>query len=137
MKKLTALSTTATLYFLMVTNVLAQTSVRVVPQIPREVSTPSDIQSLVNKVIRIFFIFGGVMVVIMLRWGAVEWILSGGNKEKVASARGRIINALIGLAILALAFLIAKFVGGAIGFDPFNTPNINLGNNNIPIQNEP
>jgi hypothetical protein len=134
MKKLTAFLTLSSIYLLNAVDTFAQGTIQIAPQKPDEVNAPTNIQALVNNVIRIFFVVGGVMVVIMLLWGAVEWIMSGGNKEKVAAARGKIINALIGLVILALAFLIANVVGGAIGFNPFNTPALRNINNNIPSQ---
>lgn len=68
-----------------------------------------------------------LVVLIMLIWGAFEWITSGGDKEAVGKARGRIINALIGLAVLAVAFALARVAGQFLGFDLTNiaipTPN--------------
>ena len=71
-----------------------------------------------------------ILVLIMLIVGAYEWITSGGDKEAVAKARNRIINALIGLVVLAVAFALAKLAGQITGFpDIFNlvlpTPNPN------------
>lgn len=85
-------------------------------------STP---QALLTNAIQIIFIVAALLVLIMLLWGGIQWILSGGEKEKIATARGRIINALVGLAILALSFVILKVIGGVIGFDifqPFTLP---------------
>ncbi len=65
-----------------------------------------------------------VIVLLMLIWGAFEWITSGGDKDAVGKARGRIINALIGLAVLAVAFALARLAGQFLGFD--------LANINIP-----
>ena len=53
----------------------------------------------------------------MLIWGAFEWITSGGDKDNVGKARNRIINALIGLAVLAVAFALFKVAGQFLGFD--------------------
>lgn len=56
-----------------------------------------------------------LVVLVMLIIGAYEWITSGGDKEAVAKARNRIINALIGLVILAIAFALAKLAGQITG----------------------
>ena len=56
----------------------------------------------------------------MLITGAFNWITSGGDKENVGKARSRIINALIGLLVLALAFLIARVAGQIVHIDIFN-----------------
>lgn len=71
-----------------------------------------------------------LIVLIMLIIGAYEWITSGGDKEAVAKARNRIINALIGLVILAVAFAVAKLAGQIAGFPDIGkleipTPNPN------------
>ncbi len=70
-----------------------------------------------------------LVVLVMLILGAFEWITSGGDKEAVGKARGRIINALIGLAILAVAFALARVGAQFVGFDIGNiaipTPNPN------------
>ncbi len=58
-----------------------------------------------------------LVVLVMLIWGAFEWITSGGDKDAVGKARGRIINALIGLAVLAVAFALARVAGQFLGFN--------------------
>lgn len=79
-----------------------------------------DINNFISNVIQLVFIVGIIMVLFMLIWGGVEWIMSGGDKEAVGKARGKIVNALIGLAILAVAFAIAQVAGAFIGIDIFD-----------------
>ncbi len=81
------------------------------------ISTTTPINTLISNAITIVFIVAAVLVLIMLIWGGIEWVLSGGDKEKVANARKRIISALVGMAIIALAFFIVRIVGGIFGFD--------------------
>lgn len=71
----------------------------------------------VSNILTISFAIAILVVLIMLIWGAFEWITSGGDKDTVAKARGRIVNALIGLAVLAVAFALAKVAGQFLGFD--------------------
>lgn len=98
-----------------------------------EITPPDELQGLIkeggqgegginlflNNVITLIYEVAIVLVVLMFLWGALEWILSGGDKEKVAEARKRIINALIGLALLAVAFAILKVFGIFTGFTIF------------------
>lgn len=79
--------------------------------------TDTGVNTLISNAITIVFIVAAVLVLIMLIWGGIEWVLSGGDKEKVANARKRIISALIGMAIIALAFFIVSIVGGIFGFN--------------------
>lgn len=83
--------------------------------------------NFITNVMTIAFAFGILVVLVMLIWGAFEWISSGGDKEHVASARGRIINALIGLAVLAITFALARLAAQFLGFD--------IGNIQIPTPN--
>jgi hypothetical protein len=60
---------------------------------------------------------GGFLVILNLVWGAVEWIMSGGEKGAIEKARNKITNAVIGMIILSASFVIIKFVGQLFGFD--------------------
>ncbi|MDO8619544.1 MAG: pilin [Candidatus Daviesbacteria bacterium] len=79
----------------------------------------TNINDFINKALTLIFIVGVILVLVMLVWGGVEWIISGGDKEAVGKARGRIINALVGLAILAVSFAIAQVAGQFLGIDLF------------------
>ncbi len=85
------------------------------------VNPETPFQSILSNVIMIVFIVATLAVLFMLIFGALQWILSGGEKEKVSQARGRITNALIGFAILALAFLIVTVVGQLLGIKILGT----------------
>lgn len=72
-----------------------------------------DIRSLgdtTNKFIPGLFSFLVALVVIYFLWGSFKYIISGGNKEAVAAARGMITHAIIGFVILMFAFIILQFV---------------------------
>lgn len=75
------------------------------------------LSKFINAALRLAFIVALIAVLVMLVWGALQWILSGGEKEAVGEARGRIINALIGLAILAVAFALVQFAGAFVGIN--------------------
>ena len=81
----------------------------------------TSLGDFINKAITLAFIIAVIAVLIMLVWGAIQWIFSGGEKEAVAGARNRIIHALVGLAILAVAFALARVAGQFLGFDIFGT----------------
>lgn len=75
----------------------------------------NDLGTLVNNLLTLFFTVGGIAFVIMILWGAVDWILSGGDKEKLAGARKRITTAIIGLVLLSLTFVILVVLGQILG----------------------
>jgi len=55
-------------------------------------------------------VVAGVAAVIMIIMGGFGLISSGGNAEAAAKARQRIINASIGLALIALSWTIIEYV---------------------------
>ena len=57
----------------------------------------------------------GIISVIMLIWGGLRYILSGGDSKKVTDAKNTIMYAIIGLIIAILSFAIVNFVINAIG----------------------
>lgn len=77
--------------------------------------------TLVQNTIIIFFSVGAIGFIIMFLWGAVDWILSGGDKEKIAAARKRITTAIVGLTLLSLTFLIMLVAGQILGIGSLNT----------------
>lgn len=87
----------------------------------------STLGEFVNNFLVLVFGLGLLVVLVMLIWGAFEWITSGGDKEAVGKARNRIINALIGMAVLAIAFALARVAGQFTGLNIQNivipTPN--------------
>jgi hypothetical protein len=77
----------------------------------RTQASGGQISTILKNTISLFFVVAGIGVVIMFLWGAVDWILSGGDKEKVAGARKKITNALIGLFVLAITFAVMIVIG--------------------------
>lgn len=70
---------------------------------------------LIPNAIGLLFVIGVIVFFFMLVMGAIAWISSGGDKNALESARGKISNALIGLVILfsvyAIIFVIQNFFG--------------------------
>lgn len=112
MKKIAIILSVATAPFLTASTVFADAAINITP--------PSkgynDLGKFVTNVINLALSLALLLVLVMLIWGAFEWITSGGDKEAVGKARGRIISALIGLAILAVAFALATVASLFLGF---------------------
>ena len=84
--------------------------------------TDTTTGELIASALQIVFIAAALAVLVYLVWGAFKWITSGGDKDAIGKARGTIVNALIGLAILALAFFITVLFGQIVGIDILNLP---------------
>ena len=79
--------------------------------VPPDTGLGQIVGFLVAFIIIIAFLAALLYIVI----GALQWITSGGDKQRVADARNHIIAAVIGLIIIALSFVIINVVIQALG----------------------
>jgi len=54
----------------------------------------------------------GFAAVALVIYGGIRFITSSGNPEHAKAARGTVINALIGLAIVSVAIILVNFLAG-------------------------
>jgi|SRR3989344_1018916 len=85
-----------------------------------EKSGAAGISLFLNNSITLIYTVAAVVFVFMILWGAFEWLSSGGNKESIDSARKRIVNAIIGIVLFAIAFALLKVIGVFTGFTFFS-----------------
>ena len=71
----------------------------------------------ISSIVSILFTIATVVFVFIFIVGAFQWITSGSDREKLASARGKITHAIVGLLVLLLIFLIAQFVNAILGLN--------------------
>lgn len=64
---------------------------------------------------RTALILGTIAAFLFLLWGAIDYIISGGNQERVKTSKTMITNALTGLAILAATWVIWRLVTYFLG----------------------
>lgn len=70
--------------------------------------------------IDIVYVISGIVFLFMMLMGAFQWLTSGGDKEALGAARKRILNAFIGITLLAFAALIVNVVGRILNFKIFS-----------------
>lgn len=80
----------------------------------------AGISRFLNNVISLIYIISLIAFLFMLLWGAIGFIISGGDKEAVGAARKRIYYAFVGLILLAVAFAIFNVLGTFTGFTFFS-----------------
>ncbi len=76
---------------------------------------PSYFNRIVTTVIGIMTLIAFVWFVFLLISGAISWIASGGDANKIAQARGRIVSGLIGITIVVTALFITQIVARLLG----------------------
>jgi len=76
--------------------------------------TPS---SLLSGFVTYFLIAGSVLSLFFLIFGAIKWISSGGDKEKIGAAQKTITAAIIGLILAFSAWVILTLVFNFFGIE--------------------
>lgn len=77
------------------------------------------ISQFLSNFISLIYVAAAIVLIFMILWGAFDWMTSGGDKEKVAAAQRKIINAVIGILLFAIAFAIIRVLGTFTGFTFF------------------
>ncbi|MGE5041628.1 MAG: hypothetical protein ACM3IJ_01860 [Candidatus Levyibacteriota bacterium] len=109
-QKLLALSSSAGMLMVSAQIAFADAIPTVKIQPPSTVGVNTDINSLIAFIINAIIVLGIILSLIFLLYGGVRWIMSGGDKAKVDSARGTIVAAIVGLIIVVLAYVIINAV---------------------------
>lgn len=85
-------------------------------EIPAAWRGKDGINFLLDNVIGLFFAAGALAFIIMFIWGAVQMILSGGDKEAISKARAKITWAIIGITLMSLSYFIFQLLEDITGF---------------------
>lgn len=65
---------------------------------------------IINSLLGLF----GILLLLYLILGAYQWMMAGGDQNKVTKAKDTIKNAVIGLVIIVVSFAVANFVINAL-----------------------
>lgn len=68
------------------------------------------LSTFIPRFIGLAFVIGVLIFFFMLIWGAIQWISSGGDKQALEAARGRLTSALVGIVILFATFAIFQLI---------------------------
>lgn len=74
---------------------------------------------ILTNIVALIYSLAAVVLVFMFVLGAWEWLTSGGDKEKIDSARKKISNAIIGIILFAVAFAVIQVLSTFTGFKFF------------------
>ena len=102
---------------LMASTVFAGQSTIGIPSTQLTYFKVSEIGGFIAAILQILFIIAGLLVFIYLVWGGLQWLTSGGDSGATQSARDRITAALVGLAIIAIAYALMQIITYFFGLD--------------------
>jgi hypothetical protein len=69
-----------------------------------------DPREIAVRLINVSLEFLAIITLVVILWGGFQFLISGGNDEKVKRAGATIRNAIIGLIIIILSWTIVRFV---------------------------
>lgn len=78
--------------------------------IDRGAATIKCLEPLFQNVVTALIAFAGVALFIVLLVGGFKYLFAGGDQKKIEAARGTLTNAVIGLVVIVLAYLILKTI---------------------------
>lgn len=68
-----------------------------------------NLGDIISGLYDVVFYVVSALTFVWFVWAVFEYLLAGGDKQKLASARSRITWALVGLFVVAMAYAIARF----------------------------
>lgn len=74
-----------------------------------------EIGAALPQILNILLFVAFIAALVFLIYGGIRWILSGGDKEGTAKAKGTVTSALVGLAIVLGSWLLVNIVLGLFG----------------------
>lgn len=74
-----------------------------------------QIQQLLQRLINLITEAGFIAMLIMLLWGGIKFITSGGDTKSIQEARMILVWALVGIMFLVIAWLVLLMIKGITG----------------------
>jgi len=65
---------------------------------------------MVNQIISIILIVVGVLAIVYLIYGGIQYVTAGGEAEKATKGRTTITNAIIGIVLIVASYAIFKYI---------------------------
>lgn len=67
-----------------------------------------SLSGLIKTIINYMLAFSGLIALGFLIWGGFQYITAGGNEESAEKGKGTVFNAIIGLVIIGLSYVIVN-----------------------------
>lgn len=83
-------------------------------------------EGMISSAVNLVLIVASVLFLFNFLIGGIKFMLTGGNREKLDTAKRQLINAIIGLFIVFSAWSILGFIGDffSVDFTTFQIPTI-------------
>lgn len=82
-----------------------------------DVAKLQDFEGVFENIVTVVLGFGGVVLFIMLLMGGFKFITAGGDPKAIEGAKKTLTYAIGGIVLIALSFLILRFISTFTGVD--------------------
>lgn len=89
-------------------------------EILRTPSSPNfdfSLNSVLQTGLKLMLVLAILLALFFIIWAGIQWIMSGGNKEGLEKAKGRLTYAIIGLIVALFAFAIINVFEAFLGIN--------------------
>jgi len=85
------------------------------PGSPGSTSDPIiGIAKLFGVALQLILLVAAILLLIYLLWGALDWLTSGGEKEKILKAQNKIVNAVVGMVLVIAVFTVFALINDKV-----------------------
>lgn len=91
------------------------------PGVTNKLLCTAELQTVLPGILNVLLFIAFIAALIFLIYGGIRWILSGGDKEGTARAKGTVTAALIGLAIVLGSWILVNIVMALFGLGQLTT----------------
>jgi len=77
---------------------------------PSKIGQWTSLKQAIKAIADIVFIVAGVIFLIMLLIGGIQYLAASGNEEAAGKAKKTLLNSVIGLVIVALAWVVSHWL---------------------------
>lgn len=79
-----------------------------------------NLELFISNLIGFLTVLGGIFFVVYFVMAAFSWITAGGDSGKISTARDKMVQGVLGLIIIIVAYSLIGLIGGIIGLDLLN-----------------
>jgi len=78
---------------------------------PKNNSAQEALGAVITNIVQFLLLIVGIIAFVMFVVAGFQYLTAGGNEETVEKARTTMINTIIGIVVIAIAYIIVRFIG--------------------------
>ena len=71
--------------------------------------------AIIPRIINLMLFIVGILAIVMLIYGGIRYVISGGQQERVTAAKNTILYAIVGLVVAIIGYAVVNWVVRNVG----------------------